>query len=473
VPAQQLASAKATTLWTVDLSADGIDFSGATPADPVGDVGTQYFVQVVNAPKGSLIAVFDTSTGAIVSGPSRIESIWQGGGACAEGWGHPSVAYDSLAHRWVVSELGAGNHLCVYVSQSDDPIAGGWFAYDFELPRFPDFARLGVWTDGYYVATNEDLPAVYALERDAMLDGSEAAWQRFTVPALDGFGFQALTPADFDGTNLPGSGAGGIFIRHADGDLHGGVDRIELFELDVDWNTPQNSSLLGPVVVPTANFDSALCGQAGRGCVPQPGSSVTLDPVREVVSSLAHYRSFAAYESLVGNYTVDTSASDHAGIRWFELRRDGGSWTLHQEGTYSPDGLHRWIGGVALDRDGNLALAFNTSNASSVYPSIRVTGRQGSDPPGVMTMAETELRAGTSAQTHGHSPEKWGASTSMSVSPVDDCTIWTTAAFGENDGWGTAISAIRFPSCDGGGSDVIFADDLESGDLSNWSSVFP
>jgi hypothetical protein len=470
--AQQAAAAKATRVWTVDLNVAGIGFSGTTPADPVGDVGDEYFVQMVNAPTGSVFAVFDTSSGSMVAGPSAIENLWQGSGPCAEGWGHPGVVYDTLAQRWVLSELGAGNHLCVYVSQTDDPIAGGWFAYDFEFPKFPDAARIGVWADGYYVASNEDLPAVYALERDAMIDGSAAGWQRFTAPALDGFGFNTLTPVDLDGVNLPDPAAGGIFVRHADGQLHGGVDRIELFELDVDWASPGNSALSGPLMFATAAFDSALCGTAG-GCVPQPGTSVVLDPGREVGSSLVRYRRFASYESLVGSFVVDTNASNHAGLRWFELRRSGGSWSLHQEGTYSPDDLHRWIGGMAMDRDGNLALAFNVSNASSIYPSIRATGREAADPLGVMTLAETELRGGTSAQLHGHSPELWGASTSVAVSPVDDCTIWATAAFGENDGWGTSIASFRFPSCDGGGSDLIFADDLESGDLSNWSSVFP
>jgi len=327
-----------------------------------------------------------------------------------------------------------------------------------------------VWSDGYFVATNEDLPAVYALQRSAMLDGAATSWQRFTVPALKGFGFQALAPADIDGDNLPPAGTGGLFVRHVDGQAHGGSDRLEIYELDVDWGSSQNSSLSGPTALPIAAFDSSLCGFATRGCIPQPGTEVSLDPMREVVMWALRYRRFASHESLVGNFAVDTSASNHAGIRWFELRRNGGSWTLYQHGTYSPDNRHRWIGSAAMDGDGNLALVFNVADATSTYPSIRVTGREVADAPGVMTVSELELQAGSSAQTVGRSPEQWGASSALSVDPVDDCTFWVTAAFAEDGAWNTRVASLRFPSCATVATDMIFADGVETGDLTKWST---
>jgi len=466
---QQRVAAKAAGAITVDVNVAGVGFTGAVPADAVGEVGGAHFVQMVNAPGGAVFAVYDTATGGLVAGPGALDALWEGAGACAEGWGHPGVVHDSLADRWVLSELGSGNHLCVYVSKTADPVTGGWYAYDFELPNFPDFARIGVWADGYSLTTNEDLPAVYALERQAMLDGVTARWQRFTVPALSGFGFQALTPADMDGDRLPTVGTGGLFVRHADGQAHGGGDRLELYELDINWGSPGSSSLSGPAAIAMASFDSSLCGFTARACVPQPGGAVTLDPMREVVMGAVRYRKFDTHESLVGNFAVDTDASNHAGVRWFELRRSGSSWALFQEGTYSPDDRHRWIGSAAMGGDGSLALAYNVANGSSTYPSIRVTGREEADTPGVMTVSELELQAGTSAQTVGHSPEQWGASNSLSVDPVDDCTFWVTAAYAEDGGWNTRIASFRFPSCETVASDLIFADGVESGDTSAWS----
>ena len=276
-----------------------------------------------------------------------------------------------------------------------------------------------------------------------------------------------------DGDRLPTVGTGGLFVRHADGQAHGGGDRLELYELDINWGSPESSSLSGPATLAMATFDSSLCGYTARECVPQPDSAVTLDPMREVIMGAVRYRRFEAHESLVGNFAVDTDASDHAGIRWFELRRSGSSWTLYQEGTYSPDDRHRWIGSAAMNGDGSLALAFNIADGSSTYPSIRLAGREAADTPGVMTTSEVELQAGTSAQTFGHSPEQWGASNSLSVDPVDNCTFWVTAAFAEDGGWNTRVASFRFPSCATVATDLIFADSVESGDLSAWSSTVP
>ncbi|MEX1310358.1 MAG: hypothetical protein AB1Z65_08075, partial [Candidatus Sulfomarinibacteraceae bacterium] len=448
------------------LDIDGIGYAGATPADASGDVGESVYVQVVNGEKGSLFAVYDVADGSLLAGPSRIESL-AAGGACSEGWGHPGVAYDRGAQRWVLFEIGAGNHLCVYVSLTADPLAGGWHAYDFELPRFPDFPRLGVWSDAYIVTTNEDLPAVYALERDAMLTGSGAAWVRLTAAPLAGFGFQALTPVDHDGATAPAPGERGLVLRQVDGELHGGADRIELFELDVDWSSPASSSLVGPVAIATASFDSRLCGANEPRCVPQPGTAVALDPRREIVSSVARYRLVDGHVAVVGAFAVDADGADRAGVRWFEVRRDSGGWSLLQEGTYSPDGAHRWAAAPAFDGVGNLALVFNVSDASSISPSVAAVGREASASPGVLTVTERTLRAGTGAQTDGHSPERWGSS-SVAVSPADDCTFWATSAVADAGGWDTAIASFRFPGCGEDPSGLIFADGFESGDLNGW-----
>ena len=39
-----------------------------------------------------------------------------------------------------------------------------------------------------------------------------------------------------------------------------------------------------------------------------------------------------------------------AGARWYELRRVGETYTVHQQGTVAPgDGVHRWMGSIAMD----------------------------------------------------------------------------------------------------------------------------
>ena len=90
------------------LNFDGISYPGVScfcaPPDPNGAVGATQYVQIVN--EG--IQVFDKTTGNSVLGPESIESLWSGfGGPCeTSGAGDPVVAYDQLANRWVISELG-------------------------------------------------------------------------------------------------------------------------------------------------------------------------------------------------------------------------------------------------------------------------------------------------------------------------------------------------------------------------------
>lgn len=62
------------------------------------------------------------------------------------------------------------------------------------------------------------------------------------------------------------------------------------------------------------------------------------------------------------------------GTRWYELRRSGDTYSLHQQSTYAPgDGIHRWMGSIAQDKNGSMALGYSVVNSTDVYPGIRYT----------------------------------------------------------------------------------------------------
>ena len=438
---------------TPDLNFEGTPFTGARPPDTVGDVGPNHYIQMVNgAGVGSVVRIFD-KTGALQAGPFALDTLWGGPPPCTSGLGDPIVLYDRIADRWLMSEFSAaGNNLCIYISQTADPIAGGWFNYQLGTPNFPDYPKYGVWSDAYYVSTNESSPAAYALERSQMLLGLAAGAQRFTAPNLAGFGFQALTPGDLDGPTAPPAGSPGLFMRHRDTEAHGpggnpAQDFLEIFELDVDFAVPANSTFTGPTSIAISEFDSDLCGFFSFFCFPQPGTANTLDPLREVVMWRSQYRNFVTHETLVGNLVTDVDGTDHGGIRWFELRKTGiGPWTLFQEGTFAPDAHHRWMGSIAMDKDGNIALGHSISS-STVFPSIRYVGRLVTDPLGTLPQGEATIMAGTGSQTV---TTRWGDYSSMNVDPVDDCTFWYTNEYTPASGqWRTRIATFSFPSCDG------------------------
>ena len=325
-----------------DQNFSGIPYQNTRPPDTVGEIGSDHYIQMTN---GTAVEIFDKN-GNSLAGPFRLDLLWPSGGACATGGGDPIVLYDHLADRWLMTEFAdIGNHLCVYVSMTNDPVNDGWFAYDFETPFFPDYPKYAVWPDAYYVSTNEDFASAYALDRVSMLAGLAAAPPvRRAAPDLAGFVFNTLIPSDLDGP-APPAGSPNYFMRHRDDESHNAgsndpsKDFLEIWEFDVDFATPANSTFVKTADIPVAEFDSDLCGLVSFFCFPQPGTGTTLDPIREVIMWRLQYRNFGTHETLVGNYAVDVNGADRGGIRWFELRRTpagAGAWVSSKKGLIPP-----------------------------------------------------------------------------------------------------------------------------------------
>ncbi|MFV2069594.1 MAG: hypothetical protein ACC645_21730, partial [Pirellulales bacterium] len=439
---------------TPSLNFPGQSAPGVFPPDTVGDVGVDYYIQMINAPGGSQFAIYDKSDGNLALGPIQTSSL-ASGGACASGAGDPVVLYDQPANRWLITEFAPPGQdtLCAYVSQTSDPTDNTWYDYQFATPNFPDYPKYAVTNDAYLVSTNEASgPAAYALDRTSMLQGlTAAAPQRFTAPSLAGFGFQALTPADLDGANAAPAGTPGIFMRHVDDEVHspGSADPtqdfLEMWELRSDFANPANSSFTKVADIGVAEFDSDLCGLVSFNCFPQPGTSQTLDPLREVIMQRLQYRNFGTYETLVGSFVTDVDGTDRGGVRLFELRKSGVQpWAWYQEGTYAPDSANRWMSSIAMDGDGNIALGYSVADDTSIFPGIRYVGRRDGDPLGTMPRGEYSIIEGTGAQTI---TDRWGDYSAMSVDPVNDRTFWYTSEYGTSSGdWATQIAAFSFES---------------------------
>ncbi len=443
---------------TPDRNFDGLGFSGSNPPDPVGDVGPNHYVQMINSLNGALVRIYDKASPA----PNALATFTLdglGAGFCGSGFGDPIVLYDRFVDRWMLSEFSsAGNRLCVYISQTPDP-TGSYYAYDFAAPTFPDYPKYSAWpTDAnggagsYVVTTNETTSegGVFALDRAAMLAGLPATFQRVVIPDLPGFVMQATTPADPDGGTPPPVGAPAIIMRHRDTEAHSGPaapgDLLEMWHFDVDWVDSANTTLTRLTDIDVSEFESDLCGLAQTGCFPQPETSAILDPLREVIMNRLVYVNLGTHEAVAGNFTVDVDGTDHGGPRWFELRRVGGAaqpWTLHQEGTYGPDGDNRWMGAIAMDRKGNLALAYDVTSMTT-FPSLRYTGRLEDDPLNTMTQGETSMVEGSSFNF----TNRYGDYSAMGLDPADDCTFWFTGEYNaQGSGWSTRIASFDFDTC--------------------------
>ncbi len=424
------------------------EFGAVTPPDTNGDVGPNHYVQMVNLS----FAIYDKA-GNLLVGPLNNNTLWSGfGGPCeTDNSGDPVVLYDDMADRWMLSQfaVSSGQSMCVAVSTTPDP-TGSYYLYEFPMPDFPDYPKFGIWPDGYYLGTNTGFPNQYyahVFDRVAMLSGAPAGHQY--VGSLPNFPM----PADADGQTPPPPGAPGTFYTHLKNgypDHPAGPDRLALYEFAVDWVTPANTTFNLVTELPISAFNYTVCGFFAGDCIPQPDTTQRLDSVSPWPMVRLQYRNFNSYETLVGNFTVDVDGSDWAGIRWFELRRSGPTpWSLYQEGTFAPDADHRWMGSIAMDGSGNIALGYSVSS-DTTYPSLRYATRLRSDPLGVL-QPEMTLYPGGGSQTGPY--DRWGDYSAMSVDPVDNCTFWYTNEYHNvsdtSFNWNTRIGTFRIPECTG------------------------
>jgi len=420
---------------SVDLLFDGtanpFACGGCTPPDPVGAVGKDYYIQVVNATK---VAIFNKADGSPANSPFDLGSLWTTG-ICTSNVGDPVVQYDQFGDRWLLTQLGSPHHVCVAISQTGDPL-GAYFLYTFDVTEFPDYFKLGVWPNGYYGSANQSSYAAFAFNRTKMLAGDPSAEVvRFAGET------NFLMPASADGTKAPKGG--GLFYTFKDDQFHGGQDRLEVFQLNPDFANIGNSTFKLVDTIPIAAFTYTVCGFFNFDCIPQKGTSAKVDAVSEWPMQRLAWRKWKDATSLVGAFTVGGgNGSAGAAVRWFELRKVSGHWTLYQEGTQDlDDGLDRFMASISMDRRGNIALGYSVSS-SNAFPSIRYATRTKADPLGTLGK-EKVLKAGGGSQTGS---DRWGDYTAMTIDPVDGCQFWYTNEYYEvsaSTSWKTAIGAFH------------------------------
>ena len=449
------------------ISFDGnSNLCGCSPPDPNGEVGPNHVVTMSNLH----FQIFNKS-GQSLFGPAANNTLWSGfGGGCqTQNAGDPVVLYDQLADRWLLSQFtSSAPYLeCVALSQTSDP-TGSYYRWAIATGNgnnFPDYPKAGMWPDAYYFSTREFAGGstfvgvgAYALDRaQALIGNPNPTIISFLAPPSPAYVVgDGLLPSDLDGQATPPPGSPNYFVGSEDnnGPYGAPADALSLWKFHVDFVNPPMSSFILTNTLPTQPFNSilGLCG-GGRACIPQPGTSNKIDHLgyRQRPLFRLAYRNFGSHESLVTNQSVSAGTGPNgevSGIRWWELRSPNNNPTIFQEGTYAPgltDGIHRWMGSIAMNSLGDIALGFSASNGTnpSIFPSLFYTGRHDGDPPGVMTLGEGSIINGTGSQTGSN---RWGDYTDITVDPSDDETFWyvdeyvpTTSSIG----WRLRIGAFN------------------------------
>jgi uncharacterized protein DUF11 len=439
---------------------------GATgiPPDTNGAVGPLDYVQSVN----NAIAIYDKH-GTRLLGPLPTHLIWKGfGGLCETTIKNDAVVrYDQLANRWLITQFAyvwpAGKpqgpyYQCFAVSKTPDP-TGPYYRYVFDVgdTALDDYPKLAIWPDAYYMSANryENGSAgaiVLAFDGAAMRAGQPARAVSFKLVDKN---FLGVLPTDLDGHRPPPPDTPEVFVKVDDNDCHSPADRLEFWRFSVDFASPMLSRFTGPSLLPTGQFDSSCNSQdlVQQPDIPQPETSAPpltappLDLLSDRLMFRASYRNFGTSQSLLAMHTV-LGGDRRAALRWYEIRFPDGQPALRQQGTYQPDtdSDSRWLGSIAGDRAGDVAVGFSVSGKTT-FPSIGYVGHAVGGGLGTLDSGEGRLVTGAGSQTWF---SDWGDYSSLTVDPVDDCTFWYTQEYypvTSTVGWHTRIGSFRFPNC--------------------------
>jgi subtilisin-like proprotein convertase family protein len=426
---------------------------GSPRSDTNGDVGPGHFVETTNL----LVRVFGKD-GRPLTPAFKLSSLFQQlGGQCAEERAGASlVLYDPLSDRWVLSQLAFVDitvppyHECIAVSQTSDP-TGAYFLFDFITPgaSFPADPRFGVWSDAYYMTTNQFLDGrtfngagVFAFERAKLVAGDPTAAMVYVDLNIAQFPERigGMLPADIDGLTPPPAGSPGVLGYFTANELASPTDAVRMFDFHVNFTVPSLSTF-------TERAESPVLVAPFNPLTPAGSTSDRL------MFRLA-YRNFGDHESVVATHGVnvgtDTTPENYqSGVRYYELRRaPGGPFAVVEQGSFAPGADSRSMPSGAMDHHGNLAVAYNAAS-STASPSVRYAGRLATDPRGGLFRGERSLVGGNGTETG--TGASWGDYRALNVDPSDDCTFWftsdATASDPASSAGPTRIGRFRFAEC--------------------------
>jgi hypothetical protein len=463
-------------------------FCACAPPDSDGDVGPNHYVEAIN----NAFQVFDKNGNPLspVTTYNTLFAPLTGTPCSGSNQGDPFVLYDHMADRWVISDFafpggipGSGPFWqCIAVSQTPNPVAGGWFLYGLQHePAHPtwvgDYPKFGLWNNpqpggAYHLTINLFAgPTIafqgvrtFALDRAAMLAGTgtpNPTAVAFTVPLAGVGDSYSFVPATFRTGDPPPAGRDEMLLA-IDSPATGGVTLTQVHArfFHVDFVTPALSTLgLGANHNPNAEitvsgFVDAFTNTATR-LVPQQGTADKLDTLGDKIMTPMVYQNRGGTESLWTSNTVCTDApcTQPTGVRWYQFDVTGGTFPAtpvqQQTWTNTNDGLWRWMPSIAVDQNGNMAIGYSTSKGdpNGVFPSIRYAGRLSGDPLNNLGQGEATMFSGTGSQTGTNG--RWGDYSMTTIDPADGISFWTvgeyyttTSAFN----WHTRVGKFQFPT---------------------------
>jgi hypothetical protein len=460
-PSLQLPAAPAPTPLNVFEGLDRFNFGAGSPPDTNGDVGPQHYVQTVN----TSIGIYNKVTGTRTAGFTFDALMSQAnfGNLCdTDNFGDPVVVYDTFEDRWIITDFaflvdGGGNPIspafqCFAASKSGDPVAGGWNFYSIQInDNINDYPKFGIWPDGLYMTANMygfgaggtfQHVRVWAFNKAQMYAGAPTVQNvSFNVGGGD---FTILPSNARLQTGTPPAGSPNYFLSSS---LF--FNALSIYKFHVDWDRISLSTFTGPDIPISATSWPSVAANAA-----QPGTATLLDTLTPRAMMQNQYTNLGGVESLWVSHTVRRAAAGLAAPRWYQVNVTGGTvnLTIPQASTWDPDAanvVNRFMPSLAVDRAGNMALGYSTSNSTTEFPSIKYAGRLSTDPVNTLSLTEQTFFTGTASQT---GTTRWGDYSAMTLDP-NGCTFWYTTEYANpadqtfDHRWLTKFGSFQFSPC--------------------------
>lgn len=448
---------------------------------------------------GAYAQAFDRATGSGIfsatpngtAAPQLLSTLFAPGASsyCSNPSFDGFASYDRIDEVFVLGNLfkapGTNGttvyYLCFGVSSGNGSVPANnlegnnsksyWNAYAYQLnpalpenangtAYFPDYARYGTWSDGFYVTWDLEDPAhnynivgfeVCQLDKADIVAGLSSNPPRcYTyIPSYvvgtsgtDKSLIHTILPADFEGDNpIPSSTAGEYFLAQVNPSNAGTNNPCSVSPCTSNqlafWTWSGLTSGAGPTSM-IVKYHSYTPGcydpqsPANTYCIPEPYSSTAhIDSVGDRLMSRLAYRyttSGVAGEYLAVASTVQEAASNkRTGIRYYKILAGKTPSTVFI-GDVQDATNHYFLSvpSLAMDADGDLGITYTVTgskahgSASNYDPSpyfvtVNSGGTQGT-PVAILS------DSGTSGQDE--TDMYWGEYVSVSSDPNDDVTFW-------------------------------------------------
>jgi len=399
------------------------------PPDTSGAVGPKQFVQTVN----TSIGVYDKTGNQLNAFTfNTFFGQFQTGTPCDnQNGGDPQVIFDQPSNKWIVADLsypsGGPYYFCMAVSDGPNITGKKWTLYPYvaSADSLNDYPKIASGPDGLYLTSNMFLhfaqftgAEVWAFNRDSL--GTKKLDAQ-TVRTSSQYG-SLLAANSYAAT----ASKGPEYLTSLESST-----TIGLWKYKVNWADPSKSTFTQtPQLITVSAYQTA-------GSVPEQGGSA--------LDTLSDRPMYALQKATDGTlwFNHSVQVGSQAGVRWYQV--DPATAKVLQQSTYAPqDGLSRWMGSLAVDKSGDMAVGFNTSSSTS-FPSINYAGRLVTDKKNKLT-SEGNVVKGKGSQI---GTSRWGDYSQMSIDPNNGCTFWYTGEYYLVNGgdWQTQIASFKFPGC--------------------------